>query len=148
MAKRRVCYSLKTKLIFHGTKRSAKLFTLGGGHSYCDAILYIPEERVVFMGDLVFVDCHPTFFDESNPENWIDILKKVKGMDIDVAIPGHGPIGRKIHLTKVINYINELMEIARERNEIEDSKLPNNYKNWSSPEIFQQNLKILKDMLD
>ncbi|MCE0554973.1 MBL fold metallo-hydrolase [Bacillus thuringiensis] len=42
-------------------ERSAQLFTLGGGHSFCDAVLYIPEEKVIFMGDLLFVDCHPTF---------------------------------------------------------------------------------------
>ncbi|MBW5468957.1 MBL fold metallo-hydrolase [Brevibacillus formosus] len=134
-------------ITFHGSKRSAQLFTLGGGHSFCDAVLYIPEEKVIFMGDLLFVDCHPTFFEESNPENWIHILEKVRAMDVKIAIPGHGSIGTKIHILELINYINDLTVIAREKDQIEDIKVPNNYKNWRSPEVYQQNFKILKEIL-
>ncbi|MFJ7183865.1 MBL fold metallo-hydrolase [Lysinibacillus xylanilyticus] len=54
--------TFNNELTIQGTKRSAKLFTLGGGHSFCDAMLYIPDEKVIFMGDLLFVNCHPTFF--------------------------------------------------------------------------------------
>ncbi|MGG2065235.1 MBL fold metallo-hydrolase [Bacillus sp. S14(2024)] len=136
------------EITFHGSKRSAKLFTLGGGHSLCDAILYIPEEKVIFMGDLLFVDCHPTFFEESNLENWIHILKKVGEMDIDIAVPGHGSIGTKTNLSKVIDYIVDLTVIARENNDIENIKLPHDYKNWDSPEIYQQNFKMLKEILN
>ncbi|MGE7694615.1 MBL fold metallo-hydrolase [Lysinibacillus sp. NPDC094177] len=78
-------------ITFQGTKRCAKLFTLGGGHSFCDAMLYIPDEKVIFMGDLLFVKCHPTFFEESDPMKWSNILKKVGRLEIDVAVPGHGP---------------------------------------------------------
>ena len=86
--------TFKGELTFRGTKCSAKLFSLGGGHSYCDAMLYIPKEKVIFMGDLLFVNCHPTFFEESDLDNWVEILKKIKLMDVDVAISGHGS-GRK-----------------------------------------------------
>ncbi|WP_410982512.1 MBL fold metallo-hydrolase [Bacillus cereus] len=47
--------------LIHGSKRTAKLITLGGGHSVCDTILYLPKEKVCFMGDLLFVKSHPTF---------------------------------------------------------------------------------------
>jgi cyclase len=137
--------TFKDEITFHGKKRSAKLFTLGGGHSYCDAILYIPEEKVIFMGDLLFVNSHPTFFEESNPEKWIRILKEIEGMDIQIAVPGHGPLGTKIHLSKVIEYIEDLCEIVRKGSKIED-KLPDKYQNWSTPEIYQQNLKRLKEL--
>lgn len=103
------------EVIFHGTKRSAKLFTLGDGHSHCDAMLYIPEDKVIFMGDLLFVDCHPTFFEESNPQNWIHILKEVERMDIDIAIPGHGSVGTKINFLQVIDYIHNLTAIAQKK---------------------------------
>ncbi|OSX89414.1 MBL fold metallo-hydrolase [Bacillus nitratireducens] len=134
-------------ITFHGIKRSAQLFTLGGGHSSCDAVLYIPEEKVIFMGDLLFVDCHPTFFEESNPENWIHILEKVNNMNVEIAIPGHGSIGTKIHTLELIDYITDLTVIAREKDHIEDIKVPNNYKKWGSPEIYQQNFKMLKGIL-
>ncbi|ENQ3078917.1 MBL fold metallo-hydrolase [Bacillus cereus] len=135
------------EVIFHGTKRSAKLFTLGDGHSHCDAMLYIPEDKVIFMGDLLFVDCHPTFFEESNPQNWIHILKEVERMDIDIAIPGHGSVGTKINFLQVIDYIHNLTAIAQKNNEIETIQLPNSYLNWPSPQIFHQNVKTLKELL-
>lgn len=67
------------------------------------------------MGDLLFVDCHPTFFEESNPENWIRILEKVSDMDVEIAIPGHGSIGTKIRILELIDYITDLTVIAREK---------------------------------
>ena len=89
-----------------GTKRTAKLFTLGGGHSFCDSMLYLPEEKVIFMGDLVFVQCHPTFFDETDPRKWMDILREVKKLDIETVIPGHGDIGTKDDIDTMIHYLD------------------------------------------
>lgn len=139
--------TFKDEVMFHGTKRSAKLFTLGGGHSLCDAMLYIPEDKVIFMGDLLFVNCHPTFFEESNPQRWIHILEEVGSMDIDIAIPGHGSVGTKRNFLQVIDYIHNLTAIAQKHNEIETIPLPNDYKNWPSPQIYYQNVKTLKELL-
>lgn len=99
--------TFKEELTFYGTKRSAKLFTLGGGHSYCDAMLYIPEEMVLFMGDLLFVGSPPTFFEESNPEGWADILRNVIDLEFEKAVPGHGPVGTKKDVLKLIDYMEE-----------------------------------------
>ncbi|MGG1401573.1 MBL fold metallo-hydrolase [Bacillus salipaludis] len=100
--------TFKNELTFHGTYRTAQLVTYGGGHSYCDAFLYIPEEKVIFLGDLLFVDTPPSLFDESNPEEWIKILKKiVDAMEIDVAVPGHGPVGNKENILDVVTHLKE-----------------------------------------
>lgn len=137
----------KDEMIFHGKKRSAKLLTLGGGHSFCDSILYLPEDKVIFMGDLLFVECHPTFFDESNPEKWKHLLKQLAGMDVEIVIPGHGSIGTKEDIYKVIDYINEIMIIAKEINETEETEVPHKYRNWSSKEVYQQNIKRLRELI-
>ncbi|MEX3743921.1 MULTISPECIES: MBL fold metallo-hydrolase [Lysinibacillus] len=135
------------EITIQGTKRSAKLFTLGGGHSYCDAMLYIPDEKVIFMGDLLFVNCHPTFFEESDPVKWSNILKKVERLEIDVAVPGHGPTGTTEDISKIINYISKLTSIAEKSNQNEDIEIPEIYKDWSSPEIYQQNIERLRALL-
>jgi len=139
--------TFNNEITIQGTKRSAKLFTLGGGHSYCDAMLYIPDEKVILMGDLLFVNCHPTFFEESDSMKWSNILKKVERLDIDVAVPGHGPTGTKEDISKIINYISELTSIAEKSNKNEDIKIPEIYKDWSSPEIYQQNIERLRALL-
>ncbi|MGE7926023.1 MBL fold metallo-hydrolase [Viridibacillus arvi] len=139
--------TFKRELTFIGTKFSAKLFSLGGGHSFCDAILYIPEEKVIFTGDLLFVNCHPTFFEESNPDKWVEILRKVELLNFDVAISGHGSVGTKEDFSKLINYINELKNVVREKDNIEGIEIPSMYSDWSSPEVYHQNLKVLRESL-
>jgi cyclase len=135
------------ELCLQGTKRNAKLFTLGGGHSYCDAMLYIPDSKVIFMGDLLFVNCHPTFFDETNPKKWIEILEEVKNQEIEACIPGHGNIGTSEDITKMINYITYMMSIVLENNEHKKAEIPNEYKDWTSPEVYHQNIKRLEQTL-
>jgi len=139
--------TFNNEITFRGTNRCAKLFTLGGGHSFCDAMLYIPDEKVIFMGDLLFVNCHPTFFEESNPAKWSNILNKVEKLEIDVAVPGHGPTGTKEDISKLINYISELTSIAEKSNQDEDIEIPEIFNDWSSPEIYHQNIKQLRGLL-
>lgn len=135
--------TFKEEITFYGTKRSAKLFTLGGGHSYCDSMLYVPEEKVIFMGDLLFVQTHPSFFEESNPQQWVNILKAIEGMDIEKAVPGHGSVGTKVDIEGIIDYIEEIMELAKNSSGIEEHQIPVNYQNWSSSDSYWQNLKKL-----
>ncbi|MFD1739736.1 MBL fold metallo-hydrolase [Bacillus salitolerans] len=128
------------EISFYGSERSAKLFTLGGGHSFCDSMLYIPDEKVMFMGDLLFVHCHPTFFEETNPLKWMEILKKIHTLEIDAAIPGHGLVGTKEDITLLTRYINELCLITSEGLTNKNIKVPDRYKHWSSPENYIQNV--------
>ncbi|WP_042150232.1 MBL fold metallo-hydrolase [Paucisalibacillus sp. EB02] len=132
-----------SELSFHGENCNAKLFTLGGGHSVCDSVLYIPEDKVIFMGDLLFVKCHPTFFEESNPSIWVEILRRIEGLEFDIAIPGHGPVGTKEDVTKLITYITDIKEIVIENDRFEEVEIPDTYKDWESPEVYQQSLKML-----
>lgn len=138
--------TFKEEMTFYGTKRSAKLFTLGGGHSYCDAMLYVPEEQVLFMGDLLFVQSHPTFFEESNPDRWVTILKNIKELNFEAAVPGHGPVGNKEDVLKLIDYIEEMSELALSSMNVEEIQIPVNYQNWPTPEIYRQNLQRLKEL--
>ncbi|TLS37140.1 MBL fold metallo-hydrolase [Pseudalkalibacillus caeni] len=134
-------YTFKDEFTIYGSKRSARLFTLGGGHSICDSMLYIPENKTMFSGDLVAVDTHPALFEESNPEEWLAILNKLKEMEIETIIPGHGPVGNKQNVYEIFNYIKHLLKAVSESSE--GNVLPENYKRWLSPEIYQQNIKTI-----
>lgn len=139
--------TFKDEMTFYGTKRSAKLFTLGGGHSICDAMLYVPEEKILFMGDLLFTGTHPTFFEESNPRHWVKMLKTAERMDLEKAVPGHGPVGTKVDITRMIDYIEEMIEVATTSNGSAEHQVPAKYKHWSSLGTYQQNLRMLGNLL-
>lgn len=138
-------YTFNTEFTIYGTERTAILMALGGGHSYCDSILYIPEDEIIFMADLLFVETHPSFFPESDPIQWLHILNKVKSFAIQQAIPGHGPTGTKEDIIKLMNYIEELQMISNENSNLDEVLIPDKYKEWASPEMFYQNLKRLKE---
>lgn len=64
-----------------------------GGHTAGSSIVYIPEDRVLFAGDLVFAKTFPWAGDPSaNPDVWIDAFKAILRLEIETIIPGHGPL--------------------------------------------------------
>lgn len=71
----------------------------GNAHSPSDVTLYIPQKRVMMMGDLLNSDVHPgqgesamVFF--SNPKRWIEALDRIiaRRLPVDTFLPGHGVI--------------------------------------------------------
>ena len=64
------------------------------GHTPGQIAVYVPEERVVFTGDTVFSGCQ-TWLMTSDVEQWIKSLDRIRALDFDVLVPGHGPVTGK-----------------------------------------------------
>jgi cyclase len=96
--------TFKGKMVFHGTRRSAELISLGKAHTLSDCILRLPQERVAFIGDLGFFQSQP-FMPYGYPSRWVVLLKDMTTWDIDTFVPGHGPLGDKSDLASVMEYI-------------------------------------------
>ncbi|HUS16566.1 MAG TPA: MBL fold metallo-hydrolase, partial [Chloroflexia bacterium] len=94
-------------LVFHGTHRTAELITYGGGHTPSDAFLYLPNERLLYMGDLVPVGFHP-MMQQGDPEEWDRILARVGELNIETIVPGHGPVGTVWDLVRTRQYLTDL----------------------------------------
>jgi cyclase len=61
------------------------------GHTPGQLAVHVPEERVVFTGDTVFNECQ-TWLMTSNVEQWLEALDRIKALDVDHLVPGHGPV--------------------------------------------------------
>ncbi len=61
------------------------------GHTPGQIAVYIPEERVVFTGDTVFSQCQ-TWLMTSDVDQWKGSLERIRALDVDVVVPGHGPV--------------------------------------------------------
>ena len=59
------------------------------GHTPPQTAVYIPQEGVVFTGDNVFSRCK-TFLQEGNPWEWLESLRVIDALDVEVIVPGHG----------------------------------------------------------
>jgi glyoxylase-like metal-dependent hydrolase (beta-lactamase superfamily II) len=63
---------------------------VGPAHTPEDLVVYLPSERVLFAGDLVFRGRIP-FVGQADSGNWIKALTTVLTFDAAVVVPGHGP---------------------------------------------------------
>jgi len=64
------------------------------GHSGTDIIIRVPEQNVVYTGDLLFSGLYPVTFDtQSTVSGWRQTLKTFASWDKDtVFVPGHGSV--------------------------------------------------------
>jgi glyoxylase-like metal-dependent hydrolase (beta-lactamase superfamily II) len=63
---------------------------LGRGNTVGDAIAYLPKERILIAGDLV--DSPVPYLGGGFPIEEVDTLKRVKELDVETLIPGHGGV--------------------------------------------------------
>jgi cyclase len=64
------------------------------GHSGTDVIVRVPEQNVVYAGDLLFSNMYPVTFDtQATVSGWRQTLKTFASWNKDtIFVPGHGPI--------------------------------------------------------
>jgi cyclase len=61
------------------------------GHTPGQLAVHVPEERAVFTGDTIFNGCQ-TWLMTSNVDQWLEALERIRQLDVDHLIPGHGPV--------------------------------------------------------
>ena len=64
------------------------------GHTPGQIAVYVPEERTVFTGDTIFSQCQ-TWLMTSNVDEWLSSLDRIRALDVDHVVPGHGPVTTK-----------------------------------------------------
>jgi len=141
--------TFEQQLTLHGAKRTVEALTYGGGHTASDAFLYLPDDRILFMGDLLFVRTHP-WIGSGDPEEWEQILQRVERFDFTLAVPGHGPLGERSDLVLNRRYLASIVALAQESlsndlslEEVTRTKLSAPFDGWEGAETFDWNMKFL-----
>ena len=80
----------------------AKAFTFGGihfelkkvgpAHTPGDSIVYLPEDKIVFSGDVVFVGRLLGVLPHSNSRHWVTAFETMAALQPKTVVPGHGPV--------------------------------------------------------
>ena len=92
--------------------KEVHLIDLGPAHTRSDSVVLVPKDRVVFTGDLMFVEGTPIAW--AGPvSNWIAACDKILAMDVDVIVPGHGPICDKQAVRDMKGYLEFIQYEAR-----------------------------------
>jgi glyoxylase-like metal-dependent hydrolase (beta-lactamase superfamily II) len=70
---------------------SFQLQPVGPSHTPEDMVVYLPQEKVLFAGDLVFRSRIP-FVGQADSGHWIKALDTLLSFNASVIVPGHGPL--------------------------------------------------------
>ena len=137
----------------------------GRGHSTGDLTVYIPQKRVMLMGDLLDNEIHPgqgesgeIFY--SNVQGWINILDNImrRSLAVETYIPGHGPvhIGRgvkdleeqKRYFVVMRDEVAKMMQAGKSLEQIEkEFKIPQEFAHYKRPERLRQFYKLFYHQL-
>lgn len=140
---------IEDQLNLDGPKRKVQIITKGSGHTDSDIILYLPDDEILFTGDLVFNDCHPYLAhgDTEALKNWLNYLKTLK---IKSLIPGHGELGKAEDIDEMKKYLLALEDKVKDmktRNipitEVDGIAIPDEYKTWWFDRFYSYNLKFI-----
>jgi len=141
------------RLVFHGSRRTAEVITFGGGHTESDSILYLPAEKIAFMGDLLFIGCHP-YLADGDPQEWLRSLAQIELLGLETLIPGHGRVGTSDDLALMRQYITELEALAAEVVKAEGSAdqaaeqaIPPRFESWRFARFFPTNMRFLHERI-
>ena len=84
------------------------LTNLGPAHTEADTIVFSPEDRTVFTGDLLFNEGHPIVWD-GPISNWIAACDHIAGLEVETVVPGHGPVTDKSAVLRLKDYFEYVL---------------------------------------
>jgi cyclase len=94
--------------------RELRLIEVGPAHTRGDTLVHAPAERVLFSGDILFSQAHPIAW--AGPvSNWIAACERILAMEVEVIVPGHGPLAGAPAVRELKAYFEYLYEQARAR---------------------------------
>jgi cyclase len=142
------------KLVIQGSERTVELHHFGGGHTESDLFMYLPEEQVLFAGDLVLVDNH-AWMGHGNPHDWLSILEKMEPFSVRQIVPGHGPVGAHENILKMKSYIEDMLRFVSEMKQqgktAEDVLallIFEKYADLEGPNVYEWNINFLYEYLN
>ncbi|MDA0769291.1 MAG: MBL fold metallo-hydrolase [Chloroflexi bacterium] len=93
--------------------REIRLSFHGRAHTGSDILIYLPEEKVLFVGDLAVNKTLPAFPD-GHITKWLSVMDDVSKVDAETIVPGHGPVGGRTEYNESVELLGLLnSEIRR-----------------------------------
>jgi cyclase len=120
--------------------KTVELLEVGPAHTPGDLLVYVPEDRTVFTGDIMFVKGHPVVW--AGPiSNWIAACDTILSWDVEIIVPGHGAITDKNGVRELKRYLEYVVAESRKRFEagMTDEEAANDiawdsFRDWAEPE--------------
>ena len=96
--------TFENQLTIYLDEREIRLIHYGPGHTVGDLIVWLPQESIVFAGDLLFLYSTPLCI-QGSFAGWIEIIQALASLNAKTYVPGHGPICDKEGLMECREYL-------------------------------------------
>ena len=134
------------RLDIRGSRRTVTLLEFANGHTGSDTVLHLPEERILFAGDLLFVETHP-YLGDGDPFNLRSILVELAILEAETLVPGHGPVAGPAAIQTLGGYIDDVIALAARSleqglapDEMVKLAIPTAYLDWDLDRFFPENV--------
>jgi cyclase len=95
-------------------ERRVRLIEVGPAHTDGDVVVHLPDDGVVFTGDILFHGGHPVVW--SGPvANWVAALDRIMALGAATVVPGHGPLADNGAVADLKGYLEYLTREAKIR---------------------------------
>ena len=95
--------------------KEIQVLNFGNAHTKGDGILFVPQDRIVYMSEVFFNDEFPNMAGGYGV-SWIRVLDAVRALDADIFIPGHGSIPDDPKQTRAaLDRMRQLLVDVRDR---------------------------------
>lgn len=96
--------------------RTANLIEVGPAHTAGDVLVHLPDDGVIFTGDILFIEGTPIVWD-GPIQNWLDACAKIIELGCSTIVPGHGPLTDAAGVQAVADYLSYIKAEATARHE-------------------------------
>jgi len=132
----------------------------GRGHSTGDLTVFVPQKRLMLMGDLLDTEIHPGQGESagvwySNVNGWVAILDNVmaRNLPAETYVPGHGPVHlrrgvkdldeQKRYFVVMRDEVAKMVAAGKTLEQIEkEFKIPPEFANYTRPERLKNFYKL------
>ncbi|HEY1266790.1 MAG TPA: MBL fold metallo-hydrolase [Candidatus Binatia bacterium] len=137
----------------------------GRGHSTGDLTVFVPQRRLMLMGDLLDTEIHPGQGESagvwySNVNGWVAILDHVmeRNLPAETYVPGHGPVHmargvkdleeQKRYFVVMRDEVAKMVAAGKTLDQIEkEFKIPAEFANYTRPERLKSFYKLFYNQL-
>ena len=83
-------HTYRDRMVLHLGGKEIQILHFGRAHTRGDSIVFVPEDRIVYMSELFFYDRFPWM--NTGYVDWIHAIDIALQLEADIFVPGHGSL--------------------------------------------------------
>ncbi|MEV8320548.1 MBL fold metallo-hydrolase [Streptomyces sp. NPDC059900] len=104
--------TFRERTTLHVGGLTAELIHVGPAHTTSDIVAWLPEQRVLFAGDVLLPGCTP-FVLMGSLSGTLEAITRLRALDPAVVVGGHGPVAGPEVLDATRDYLLWVRDTAR-----------------------------------